>query len=107
MARSKMLVFSNPTAGQEAEFNEWYDTVHLGEVLAVPGVVAGERYGRVPAQLPGAGSAGQSYLAVYELDDDPDKVVQAFQEHAASGKVGLSPALDLASLVVTVWRARE
>ncbi|MFE3543119.1 hypothetical protein ACFXK0_09120 [Nocardia sp. NPDC059177] len=107
MARSKMLVFSNPVAGQDTEFNEWYDNVHLGEVLAVPGIVAGERYGRVPAQLPGGDATGQSYLAVYELDADPDEVVKSFQEHAATGKVGLSPALDLTSLAVTVWRARQ
>lgn len=106
MARSKMLVFSNPVAGQEAEFNEWYDTVHLDEVRAVPGVASGERYGRVPAQLPG-GEGGHSYLAVYELDGDPDEVVKSFLERAGTGKVSLSPTLDLATLQVTVWRARE
>jgi len=33
------IVFSNPFEGKDDEFNEWYDNVHLPQVLAMPGVI--------------------------------------------------------------------
>jgi len=38
------VVFSNPVEGKEDEFNEWYDNVHVPELLAVPGMVSATRY---------------------------------------------------------------
>ncbi|MGY2033365.1 hypothetical protein [Nocardia gipuzkoensis] len=107
MAEAKMLVFSNAVAGQDEEFNEWYDNKHLAEVVAVPGVSSGQRFELVPA-LPGGNAAAPAhrYLAVYELSDDPDKVVQAFVARAGSGEIELSKALDVSTLAVSVWRAR-
>ncbi|WP_280314984.1 DUF4286 family protein [Nocardia abscessus] len=108
MAESKMLVFSNAVAGQDEEFNEWYDTKHLAEVVAVPGVSSGQRFELVPAALPGGNAAAPAhrYLAVYELSDDPDKIVQAFVARAGNGEIELSKALDVSTLAVSVWRAR-
>ncbi|GAA5065270.1 hypothetical protein [Nocardia callitridis] len=105
MPDAKMLVFSNATEGQDATFNEWYDTVHLADVLSVPGVVGGQRFELVPNSLPGQEAPEHRYLAVYDLDADPDSVVRAFQERAGSGEIPLSPALDVRSLAVSVWRA--
>ncbi|BCK54951.1 hypothetical protein [Nocardia wallacei] len=102
MANSKMLVFSNAVAGQDDAFNEWYDTRHLADVTAVPGVRGGERYDLVP----GPGDPPHRYLAVYELSGDPGKVLEAFRARAATGEIALSPALDMSTLAVSVWRAR-
>lgn len=106
MAGSKMLVFSNAVAGQDEAFNQWYETRHLADVVQVPGVVSGQRYELVPSALPGGaeGDPSHRYLAVYELDDDPEAVVAAFRARAASGAIGLDPSLDMASLSVAVWR---
>ncbi|MFE7747341.1 hypothetical protein [Nocardia sp. NPDC057455] len=108
MAESKMLVFSNAVEGQDDAFNEWYDNQHLAEVVDVPGVSSGQRFEIVPAALPGgSGDApAHRYLAVYELSDDPDTVVQAFLARAANGEIELSKALDVSTLAVSVWRAR-
>ena len=38
------LVFSNPVEGRDGEFNEWYDTVHVPEVLAIPGILSAQRF---------------------------------------------------------------
>ena len=38
------VVFSNPVAGKEDEFNEWYDKVHIPELLTVPGMLSATRY---------------------------------------------------------------
>jgi hypothetical protein len=44
----------------EEEFNAWYDTEHLPELLALPGFLDGARYV--------AAKGGPEYLAVYELE---------------------------------------
>jgi len=38
------LVFADPTAGQEMEFNRWYDHQHAPEVVSAPGFVSAQRY---------------------------------------------------------------
>src|ERR1700704_107863 len=38
------LVFSNPVAGREDEYNKWYDTQHAQDVVAVPGFVTAQRF---------------------------------------------------------------
>lgn len=48
----------------EKEFNEWYNKIHLPDVLKAPGVVKATRY-------VAAGGKGQpKYLAVYELESE-------------------------------------
>ena len=37
MQTHTLLALSNPVEGREAEFNQWFDTVHIPEVLRVPG----------------------------------------------------------------------
>ena len=45
MARSLWLVATRCTdPAREAEFNSWYDQFHLPDMLAVPHVVAAQRY---------------------------------------------------------------
>ena len=43
----------------EEEFNAWYNTEHVPELLAIPGVLEAARYV--------ATKGGPKYLAVYEL----------------------------------------
>ena len=50
--RDLFLVFSNATAGQDAEFNQWYDSVHVPDVLDVPGVESAQRYDLAPMEVP-------------------------------------------------------
>jgi hypothetical protein len=47
------------SAALEADWNQWYDQVHIPLMLSVPGVMGCVRYARL--DTPG------SYLAVYEL----------------------------------------
>ncbi|MFJ8816374.1 hypothetical protein [Amycolatopsis thermoflava] len=112
MADDLFLVFSNPVPGRADEYNDWYDQRHLGDVLAVPGVTAARRYSLAPAALPEAEDmpapppAAHSYLAVYELDGEPDEVMAEFLRWVGSGEMPLSDSLDLASIAMTTWRAR-
>jgi hypothetical protein len=52
-------VFSSPE--HEAAWNDWYDNVHLPELLSVPGFVSAVRFRQLGAE--------GHYLAMYEIDD--------------------------------------
>ena len=56
-----LLVMVDIPAAIEAEFNHLYDTLHLPEVVAVPGVLGGRRYQAVEAGAP-------KYQALYDLE---------------------------------------
>jgi hypothetical protein len=85
------VVFTNPTEGSEDEFNEWYSTVHLPEVLEMPGFVSGQRFKLLdPEHLD-----GPRYLAVYEIEsDDIDATIQMIPR-LAPHRIK-SPAIDTA-----------
>lgn len=73
------IVLTNAAAGKDAEFNDWYDTRHLHDSLAIPGFVAGRRY-RVTAAA-GPDDARWSYLALYEIE--LNRAAEALAEAAA------------------------
>ncbi|MBV9154257.1 MAG: hypothetical protein JO204_21025, partial [Alphaproteobacteria bacterium] len=58
-ANALLLIAMNVAPEQEGEFNEWYNTEHLPQLGAVPGVLAARRYR-------GAG-ATQRYAAIYHF----------------------------------------
>ena len=72
MNNYKILVLTEPTPGQENAFNDYYETVHLDEVLATTGWTSAQRY-----RL--AGHAGEGaplpYLAVYEAEAESAEAV--------------------------------
>ena len=60
--RGLLLTMTETPPEIEAEFNDWYDTEHLPERLAIPGFISALRW---QADLP----PGQGrYLATYELE---------------------------------------
>jgi hypothetical protein len=107
--RDLYLVFSNPVEGREDEYNEWYDEVHLADVQRIPGVVAASRYEYVPTQFPDmtAPPTEQLYLAVYELDGDPDEVLTELRARAGGPEMRMSKALDVPNVRTSVWRRRS
>lgn len=65
MAETILLALTNPVAGRDAEYNAWYDDVHLADVLRVPGVTWAQRF----AAAPGQGALPLNYLAIYGVAD--------------------------------------
>ena len=52
-------------AAREAEFNEWYDKIHLPDVLENPGFIRATRYKNTrPSERKG------KFLATYEIETD-------------------------------------
>ncbi len=92
MGNYRFVVFSNPAQGKEAEFNRWYDEVHLGEVLEVPGFVAASRLALEADPEDEAPEFG--YLAIYEMEtDDPGTVLDDLKARAGDGRLDMSDAL--------------
>ncbi len=59
-----LLVASmTPDPDAEAEFNEWYDTEHLPNLCAVPGVLCGRRFRASDTE------SERQYLSLYHLTD--------------------------------------
>jgi hypothetical protein len=87
------LVETNPVSGQEQEYNKWYDSQHLVDLLRIPGIVAAQRY-RL-ADLREAQSCEYQYLAIYEIEtEDIDEIPNAIAEARRQGHMRSSTALD-------------
>jgi hypothetical protein len=61
MVRACLLVLMQPSPTFEEEFNDWYDTDHVPERLAVPGFLAARRYVCL--------TGWPAYLVIYDLND--------------------------------------
>ena len=80
---------------KEKEFNDWYNEVHVPDVLQVPGIVKMTRYENV---VPGEGDA--KYLALLEVEADEGlDVALALREHSdkARAEGRMSDLLEIAT----------
>ena len=59
--RFVQVVFSNPAEGKEDEFNEWYDTVHIPELLAEFAAALESELGRPVRLTPAALAAARAH----------------------------------------------
>jgi hypothetical protein len=67
-----LVVWTDIAPEFEAEFNQWYDTEHVPQLLGVPGFLSGRRYQAVDGK--------PKYLAIYELADERVLKGDAFRE---------------------------
>lgn len=110
VAKNVLVVLSNPIADEDDAFNKWYDNTGIPQVLDVPGVVAAQRYAisevnvpddqELPAVLP---PPTHRYLVIYELDREPEQVMQEFLARSMAGKFTLGESLDLGTISLTGW----
>jgi hypothetical protein len=105
MARHLMIVQSNVTDGHcEVDFNKWYDEVHVPELLALPGIVAAERFSLGPDLMPGKPRSGWEFLAIYELEtDDIDATLKTIVESLPV--MTLSRAIDIKGMQAYAYSA--
>ena len=72
-----MVVFMEPEAGTEREFNEWYNRYHIPERVSVPGILSARRY-----EL-SDGEGALKYLAIYELENEEVLHSEAYLKNVA------------------------
>ena len=67
MTRYLLFAFSDcKDPAREAEFNDWYDNVHLPDMLEVPGMIKATRWKSADNKE----NEVRRYLALYELETD-------------------------------------
>jgi len=102
MARAVLVVYSQPrTDAQDREYNEWYDHVHIPQVLErIPGVRAAARYRISATQLVEQESCPQRrYLTIYEVEaDDLPAVRDRLAAALSDDTFDWSEALDMSDL---------
>jgi len=104
MPSYRFVVLSNPAAGAEEEYNRWYNEQHLGEVLAVPGIISAQRFkvhrpSLLPVQDPSHG-----YLAIYEIEtDDIASVLADLRSRPGTDAMFISDAFDRSTASAVVY----
>ncbi len=93
-----MLVMTNAIEGREREFNEWYSSTHVHDILKVAGVVSAQRF-QCHAEK---GAFG--FLALYEIEtDDPEGVVAEIRKRDRNGTHSISASVDRNNLFAELF----
>lgn len=101
MRKFKMLVFSDPVPGADAEYDAWYTGRHLADICAMPGFTAAQRF---KLQAVTMGECNHRNLAIYEMEtDDPDRVVEHMFSLRDTEAMPMSPAFDMDTVEVLVF----
>jgi hypothetical protein len=95
MARYTVVVLSNPVIGREEKYNHWYDTEHIPDLVALPGVRSAKRLRLADDRY---APCDHRYLVIYECDfASPDEGWAIFDQARAEGRSHSSDAMDRAS----------
>jgi hypothetical protein len=92
MTAYKFLVFTNPKRGREDEYNRWYSTVHVHEILAISGFRQAQRFELQPEV---SASDEWRYLVVYDIEtDDLTATIGELRRRNTSGEMPVSDAME-------------
>lgn len=101
MPRYKMVVLSHPVEGREAEFHDWYQNVHLDQVLACKGFKSAQRFRLARNMMP---REAWPHLAIYEIEtDDIDAVLDEVRGKAGGESLLISAAIDTESAYASIY----
>jgi len=105
MAKYTFVVMSNPTTpAQEAEYNEWYNKIHIPDVLNVPGFVAAQRFKLAEAQF-GDGPHTHRYLALYEIEtDNAQASLDELKKRIGTADMVMSDGIDMKGISVGLFK---
>jgi uncharacterized protein (TIGR02118 family) len=101
MPKALMAVWSDPSdPASEAEYNAWYESTHIPDVLKIPGFVACTRYKVAETQF-GPVPTPASYVAFYEIEvDDLSSVPEAMGKAFAAGELPMSDSITPGPIVL-------
>lgn len=83
MAKHLLLAMTNPLAGHDAQFNDWYNKVAYPTYKSIPGLVPLGRFKAVdvPPMFPFQLDNNFEYLSLYYFDtDDPAKFLESVKD---------------------------
>jgi hypothetical protein len=64
MAKGILLAHTAPADGKQQEYDDWYNDVHLVDILGLAGFKSARRFKRID------GDEENAYLAIYEVEAD-------------------------------------
>ena len=86
------VVLSNPTEGKDGEFNDWYSSRHIVDVIEqVPGVRTIQRFRLAEAQRK-PGPYAYRYLCIYRIERD--QAAAAFDRLEARSGTAVMPVSE-------------
>jgi hypothetical protein len=92
---------SNPIEGREEAFNDWYNTIHLPEVLKIDGFLSAKRFKLAPTQMFEKQTHG--YLAIYEIDNnDIEGTLKNLRE---ASWLNMGESIDLATIAISIFQS--
>lgn len=95
MAHCKLIALTTPIAGKEQEYHDWYNNVHIPEIVNGLGLQGAQRYELVAKMI---GADTNTFLAIYDVEtDDPEGFMGRMGEFAMSGKMTPGTATDQAA----------
>ncbi len=110
MPKAILIVQSAPASpDSEAEYNEWYDTVHLADVCAIPGVTGAKRYKLSDANPLGNAEGALPYIAIYEIEsDDLTATLNELPARSMDGRMQMSDVLGMDPMpVLSLYELHE
>jgi len=104
MAKYTFVVFSNPVAGKEDEYNDWYNRHHIPDVLNVPGFVSGHRFELADTQF-SRDEKKHRYLALYEIEtDDIAATLKELRARGGTADIVPSDAIDMQNVATYIFQ---
>jgi hypothetical protein len=108
MAQFQWVILTSAVEGRVKEFEEWYDTRHLSDVTAIPGVVSAVRYKVLKNDALGSDPPKWDSLAIYNIEaDDPSVVIEAIMKVGGTTAMPVSEALGPVVVQLLVSRVTE
>jgi hypothetical protein len=98
MANGVLIVESRPASpGQAAAYHEWYDNIHLPEILKVDGFVSARRL---------AALDGDTFIVIYEIEGDVEAAKAALGAAQSSGAMSRPEGVQLSPPPVVRYFSR-
>lgn len=105
MGKYVMVVQSQAKEGRDKDFNEWYDSTHLADILAIPGIKSGRRFTSTDV---GLGASVMPYLAIFEVElDDPKTIMVEMGKRSADGTMKGTDAVDGPATILRFYELYE
>ncbi len=93
MSKHVLVVFTNAVNGRDDEFNDWYDRIHIPDLLKIPEIKSAQRF-RLSGTQRMSPPYPWRYMALYEIEtDDLAKVISIIKERAGTPLMPLTDSL--------------
>ena len=97
-----VVAFATGLPGRQDEFREWYTTRHIRHALNIPCFANGQCFLRTQCQRPGSMKAEFDLIALYEIDDGPEAILESM-DRLPKGLLAF-PSLDTGRFEESVYQ---